>query len=144
MSLENVERTRSMYDAFNRRDWTAFAALIHEEVVVESRLAAMEGAYRGHDGLRRWWDSLLGAFPDYTAELEEVRDLGDMTLGHTRGWGHGAASATPVVDPFWHAIRWRDGKCVWWRNCSTESEALAAMAPSERAPNPDSAATPPH
>jgi hypothetical protein len=25
---------------------------------------------------------------------------GDVTLGHMRGWGHGADSATPLVDPF--------------------------------------------
>lgn len=26
----------------------------------------------------------------------------------------------------WHPVRWRDGKAVWWRNCSTEKEALEA------------------
>jgi hypothetical protein len=49
-----------------------------------------------------------------------------VTLGHIRGWGHGADSATPIVDPFWQPLRWRNGKCVWWRNCSTEEEALEA------------------
>jgi hypothetical protein len=24
-------------------------------------------------------------------------------------------------------MRWRDGKLVWWRNCSTEAEALEAV-----------------
>jgi hypothetical protein len=61
--------------------------------------------------------------PDYAVEVEEMRDLGDVTLARIRGWDHGAASATPVVDPFWQPLRWRDGKCVWWRNCSTEAEA---------------------
>jgi hypothetical protein len=50
--------------------------------------------------LRRWWDDFLGTFPDYTCEVEELRDLGDVTLGHIRGWGRGAASDTPIVDPF--------------------------------------------
>jgi hypothetical protein len=44
-----------------------------------------------------------------------------------RGWGHGAGSATPLVDPFWIPMRWRDGKLVWWRNCATEAEALEAV-----------------
>jgi len=48
MSQENVELTRVMADAFNRRDWDAFRALSDDEIEVESRLVAMEGAYRGH------------------------------------------------------------------------------------------------
>jgi hypothetical protein len=126
MSQGNVELAYRAYDAFNRRDWDSFIALIDEEVEAESRLVVMEGAYHGHEGLRRWWNDFLGAFPDYTAEIEEMRDLGDITLGHIRGWGHSAASDMPLVDPFWQPIRWRDGKCVWWRNCSTEAEALEA------------------
>jgi hypothetical protein len=102
-------------------------ALVDEEVEVESRLVVMEGPYRGHEGLRRWWDDFLGTFPDYTLDIEEVRDLGDVTLSHIRGWGHGSDSATPLVDPSWHPVRWRDGKVVWWRNCSTEAEALKAV-----------------
>ena len=131
MSQENVELVLAMNDAFNRRDWDAFSALTHDEIDVESRLVAMEGAYHGHEGLRRWWDNFLGAFPDYTLEMEELRDLGDVTLVHARGWGHGAGSSTPLVDPFWMPLRWKNAKCVWWRNCSTEAEALKAIGLSE-------------
>jgi len=131
MSQENVDLALRALDAFNRRDWDAIVALVDDEVVIESRLVAMEGGYRGHEGLRRWWDNFLGTFPDYTCEVEALRDLGDVTLGHIRGWGHGAASDTPIVDPFWIPMRWRNGKCVWWRNCSTEAEALEAAGLSE-------------
>jgi SnoaL-like domain len=127
MSRENVELYYRSVDAFNRRDWDAFRSLIDEEVEVESRLVAMEGGYHGHAGLRRWWDDFLGAFPDYTIEVEQLRDLGDVTLSHLRGWGRGADSAAPIIDPSWQPVRWRDGKVVWWRNCSTEAEALEAI-----------------
>jgi hypothetical protein len=40
-------------DAFNRRDWPAFVVLTDDEIQVESRLVAMEGAFGGHEGLRR-------------------------------------------------------------------------------------------
>jgi hypothetical protein len=131
MSQENLELAQAMADAFNERDWDAFSGLAHQEIDVESRLVAMEGAYHGHEGLRRWWDNFLGAFPDYTLETQELRDLGDVTIAHMRGWGHGADSATPLIDPFWMPLRWQDGKCVWWRNCSTEKEALEAAGLSE-------------
>jgi SnoaL-like domain len=126
MSQEHVETALAMSDAFNRRDWDAFVALTHDEIQVESRLVAMEGAFKGHEGLRRWWDNFLGVFPDYKIDIEELRDLGDVTLAHIRGWGHGAGSGAPLIDPFWQPLRWREGKCVWWRNCATEVEALEA------------------
>ena len=128
MSQENIDTYRAMADAFNRRDWDAFVALADDKIEVESRLVVMEGAFRGHEGLRRWWDAFVGTFPDYTVEIGELRDLGeDLSLAHVRGWGHGAGSATPLVDPFWQPFESRDGKCVWWRNCATEEEALAAI-----------------
>ena len=130
MSQENVDRALELIDAFNRRDLDAFMALTHVQIDVESRLVAMEGGYHGQ-GLRRGWESFLGAFRDYDLEVEELRDLGAVTLAHVRGWGHGADSATPLVDFVWIPMRWRDGKLIWWRNCSTEADALAAVELSE-------------
>jgi hypothetical protein len=102
-----------------------------KDVVAESRIAVMEGAYRGHEGTARWWDAFLGTFPDYVVEIEELRDLGEVTLAHVHATAHGAASAAPLLDSFWHPVRWRDGKCVWWRVCETEQEALEAARPAE-------------
>jgi ketosteroid isomerase-like protein len=125
---ENVELTRRAYDAFNNRDWRTFGDLMHPDIEVESRLVAMEGGYRGEEGLRSWRDAITGFLPDYRVEIEEVRDLGDIVLLRSLGTAHGAASATPVHDPFWQVLQWREGKCAWWRNCSTEAEALQAIA----------------
>ena len=68
---------------------------------------------------------------DRALELLDAFNRRDVTLGHMRGLGHGADSATTLVDPFWIPMRWRDGKLVWWRNCSTEAEALEAVGLSE-------------
>ena len=126
MSRENLELARALADAFNRRDWDAFLAMTHEEVEMESRLVAIEGGYHGPAGLRRWWDTFLGVFPDYTVGIEELRDLGDVTIAHVRGSGHAGDSPTPLIDPSWQVITWRDGTCLRWRICSTEKEALEA------------------
>jgi hypothetical protein len=122
-----VELARRAYDALSRHDWPAYISLMDEQVEIHSLLSEVEGGYRGHGGIRRWWDDFLGAFPDYTLDLEEVRDLGDVTLARLCGQAHGAGGDTPIVDPFWHPMQWRDGKCVWWRTCTTEEEALAAI-----------------
>jgi ketosteroid isomerase-like protein len=131
MSEENIELYHRATAAFNRRDWDAFIAFAHPDIEIESRLVAMEGSYHGHEGARRWWDDFLGAFPDYTVEVEEIHDLGDVTLAYVRGGGRSAGTDVPIVDPFWQPMRWIDGKCSWWRNCSTKAEALEAAGLSE-------------
>ena len=127
MPDSNVDLTHRAFDTFNRRDWEAFVELMDADVVAETRLVAMTGGHRGHDGLRRWWDDLLSVVPDYTLNVLEVRDLGEATLSHILGRGHGAASETPVADPIWQPALWRDGKCVWWRLCASEEEGLDAI-----------------
>lgn len=125
---ENVELTRRAYEAFNGRDWKTFGTFMDPDIEVESRLVAMEGGYRGEEGLRDWREAIMRFLPDYTVEIEEIRDLGDIICLRSLGTGHGASSETPVHDPFWHVLEWRDGRCVWWRNCSTEAEANEAIA----------------
>ena len=71
---------------------------------------------------------VLTRMPDYRVEIEDLREVGDLVLVRARGVGHGASSGTPVDDPFWHALEVTHGKCTWWRNCSTEAEALEAIA----------------
>ena len=66
MSRRNLELYRQSVDAFNRRDLEAFLALMDVDVEAVSRLVAIEGGYRGHDGIRRWWGNLLEAIPDFT------------------------------------------------------------------------------
>src|SRR3954465_5134632 len=108
MSQENVELTKQVFDAFNRRDLGAFLALMDADVEAGSRLAAMEGGYHGHDGIRHWWQNLLDAIPDYTLETVEVRELGNLTLTTLRTRGHGADSDTPVEDTVWIVADWCD------------------------------------
>jgi ketosteroid isomerase-like protein len=126
MSLENLELAQRAFDAFNRRDLGAFLALMDADVEAGSRLVAMEGGYHGHDGIRRWWQNLLDAIPDYTLETVEARELGDLTLTTLRTRGHGADSDTPIEDTVWVVVDWRDEKVVRWRVLSVEAEALEA------------------
>jgi ketosteroid isomerase-like protein len=126
MSQENVELLGRAYEAFNRRDLDTMLALTHDDVVVESRLVSIEGGYRGLAGVRRWWTNMFDVLHDYKIEVEEVRDLGDMTLARICARGHGADSATPLIGTIWQAVRWHDGKYIWWRTFQREAEALEA------------------
>jgi hypothetical protein len=98
-----------------------------EEVEADSRLAAVEGGYRGHDGIRRWWKNMFDGFPDFTIELVEVRDLGDLTLGVLRNRGRGAGSDAWFEETVWQLVEWDEGKIVRWSAHRTEAEALEAV-----------------
>ena len=81
MSKENVELQHLLTDAFNRRDVDAYLALTDEDIEAIPRVGGMEGGYHGHDGVRRWWTDLLGAFPDFSVEFHEAHDMGgNLTL----------------------------------------------------------------
>ena len=97
MSQENVELTHRVYDAFRLGDLDTLLALYDPDVEAEPTGGVVFGtSYHGHDGARKFWDELFSAFPDFSAEIVEVRDLGNLVLGVVRFRGHGAGSEVPV------------------------------------------------
>jgi ketosteroid isomerase-like protein len=126
MSEVNVELHYRSIAAVNRRDLEAFLALMDTDVEAVSRIVAVEGGLRGHDGIRHWWNNWFESFPDYTIEVIGMRDLGDVTIATLSAVGHGAGSDLPFEDNVWLASRWRRGKCVWWQVFRAEAEALEA------------------
>jgi ketosteroid isomerase-like protein len=131
MSQENVELVYRTLEAFNRRDLDGYLATAHHAIESRTLLVGMEGGYRGHEGVRRWWRDVLDAFPDFTVKVIDVRDLGDVTLTRMRACGHGAGSVIPFEQTLWVAARWRQQKVIWSRVFATEAEALEAVGLSE-------------
>jgi SnoaL-like domain len=131
MSQENVAAHQCAMEAFNQRDLGGFLALMDDEIEVIAQATGIEGQFRGHNGMLRWWHGLLGVFPDWNVEVLEVRDLGDTTLAVMRAHGHGAGSEMPLELQIWQTAQWRNGRCVWWRSFRTEPEALEAAGLSE-------------
>jgi ketosteroid isomerase-like protein len=126
MSQENLESYRRVVAAWNRGDLDAVLAFVDEDVENISRLFIMEGSYRGHEGVRRWWQNLHDTFPDWHAEVGEVRALGDATLAVLHVRGHGGESGAPVDQTMWHLVHWRNGQIVRVSSHDSEAEALEA------------------
>jgi ketosteroid isomerase-like protein len=133
MSEENVELHRRGYDAWNRRDLDAWLAVADPEIEFVPLNVEMEGGrpYRGLDAARRFWDEFLAVFPDLRVEVDELRDLGEVTVARVRLTGRGAGSDVPVERPVWHIFWWRNKKCVRWQAHASEAEALEAAGLSE-------------
>ncbi|MCD6015080.1 MAG: SnoaL-like domain [Solirubrobacterales bacterium] len=128
MSEENVELLHRAIDAFNRRDLEAFLALCDPDLEFISYLMQVDGGepYHGRDGVRSWWEGLLDVYPDFIAELEDVRDAGDLTIARLRMHGHGVESDAPMEQMLWQVGEWRHGKIIWWCFVPTEAQALEA------------------
>ena len=131
MSQENVERYHRAVDAWNRADLDGILELMSDHVEISTALAGVEGEYRGHDGVRRWWQDIHSVFPDWHTEALTVRALGDATVACLRVTGHGGASGAPVGETMWHVVRWTDGKAVRISRHDLEAEALKAVGLAE-------------
>jgi ketosteroid isomerase-like protein len=129
MSHENVELLRRFNAAFNRRDLDALLALCDPEVEVVSLRMDLEGGhpFQGHDGVRSWYGSLLDVYPDFGSEIEEVRELGEVTIARLRQYGRGRESGAPIELTVWQVAHARNRKIVRWCVVRTEVEALEAL-----------------
>ena len=129
MSQENVDVMRAFYDAVASKDLDAFLALAHPEIEFRSLIAEAEGkTYHGHEGVREWWDAVIGPLEvrPGAEEIEGFRDRGVTRLGLT-----GRIAGVEVSQKMWSAWRVRDGLVIWWMTVRTEREALEAVGLSE-------------
>ena len=109
MSQENVELAQRTAEAINRRDLDAYLAVMDDDVIAAPRVGVVEGDLHGHGGIRRWWENLFDVFPDFTVEIVETRDLGDVLLAAAHVRGRGAGGDAPLEETLWYAARMQDG-----------------------------------
>ena len=131
MSQENVELVYRGFDAWTRHDLDEALAGSDPEVEITPVMGPASTTYRGHEGMRTWATDLFSAFPDFSAEVLEARDLGDFVVGTVRIRGQGAGSDVSSEQTVWYASEWRDGKLLWYRAFESESEAVKAVGARE-------------
>ena len=101
MSRENVEAGQRIADALNDGDVEALLAAMHPDVEFIPMRAPVQGAYRGHDGLREFVADNADNFDVLHVTTEEVHDRGDHVVGigtlRVRGMGSGAEVVVPTA-----------------------------------------------
>ena len=128
MSRENVEIVRRAYSALSSLDADSTLAFCDPEVEFASRITAMEGGtYRGYEGVRRFVARLQEAFEWIDIEPLEVLGDGDRVVVTNRFRACGVGSGAEVEQRFFHAIKLRDGKAIWWSFFDSKGEALEAV-----------------
>jgi p-hydroxybenzoate 3-monooxygenase len=133
MSQENAEVRALMEAAFralNADDLDGFLALVDEDVGFTSMVAEAEGTtFRGHDGVRAWWETVRGAFEDVRWELLDIQGSSERAVTNFRMTGR--LGGVPVAQTMWQAATARDGRATWWGLFRTEAEAFEAVGLSE-------------
>lgn len=95
MPQEHMDVVRRNLEAWHEGDLDAWLGTAHPEVEWVSEIARRvedpERVYRGHAGLRRYWEDWHSVW-DVTIAVEEMRDLGEtvIAIGRVRALGEGS------------------------------------------------------
>ena len=131
MSQENVEVAKAALAAVSRGDLDAFLALVDPEVRFNSLITeADEAIYRGHDGVRRWFETVTQTFGEFRTDPEVIRDAGDNGV-LAKLVLRGTAQGGKVSQIVWQTVAFRDGRVSGWTIHRNEAEALKAAGLSE-------------
>jgi ketosteroid isomerase-like protein len=126
MSAENVELGRRLVQAFNEGDVEAVLAAMHPDVEFIPMRAPVEGAYRGHGGLRTFFADNAESFDVFHVDEDEVRDHGNCVVGigtlRVRGKGSGAE----VIVPTAVVLTFAQGKVIRFEEFGEREKALEA------------------
>ena len=133
MSQANVENLRQAYEAFNSGDIGRILAFAHPdfEAVVPPELSAEPDTYRGHDGIRRYFQSFQDAMDEIRFQPERFWDVGESVLAVVRVTAKGRRTAIPVEQRIAQVWTIRDGKGIRVRTYASPSEALEAVGLAE-------------
>ena len=128
VAQDNVELMRAGLEAYERGGVEALLDYIHPdfEVTTPASLTLEPDTYRGHDGVRRYFDSFYDAMDRVRFVPEEFIAVGDRVVIPLQVIARGRETgieATQRVFQVWSA---RDGKAIGVEVFPTREEALEA------------------
>ncbi len=129
MSLENQGIVRHVVDVFNTGDIATILALTHDdfELAVPPGLSTEPDTYRGHDGMRRYWESFQDAMDEIHIHLERLDDAGESVVVTMRLSAKGRSTGIAVAQRLAGVWTIRDGKVIRIRTFTSLREARAAV-----------------
>ena len=113
MGAEAEPSVRALADAINRRDVDAAVAVCDPEIEFLSVLAVSGKAYRGHDGIRQYFEDIASAWKEWRVEVHRVMPRADgrvvieMTMHMT-----GKESGAPLSERTAHIWTLRGSKLL--------------------------------
>ena len=129
MSQENVERLRAGYAAWNRADLTGFLEFASTNVIFYTSgiFPSHDSVYRGHDGIRKFWETFHDAWERLDITVSRFEDLGnDQVLALINFEAVGRGSGVEVRRKFAHLLTFDEGLVIEVRAYADWDAALEA------------------
>jgi ketosteroid isomerase-like protein len=130
---QNVDRLRSMQEAFNRRDFDEALRYVHQAVVLYPGLTELdvESSYHGRAAMKRFFETITETWESYVIETEETLEAPDGRIAVVERWRargrQGIELDLQLVDVF----TFRDGVIVRIEGFRDKTQALEAAGFSE-------------
>ena len=126
-----MEGVRDAWAAISANDLERFLQRIDPEVEFTSLVAEADAVtYYGYEGVRKWWNSIREAFPEFWADTIDLREVGDQLLAEIRLCG--TVDGTRLEQTIWQVLTVKHRLVVRWTIHRTEEEALKEISQAER------------
>jgi ketosteroid isomerase-like protein len=128
VSRESVETVKAGFEALERGGVEELLTFIHPEfeVTTPPGLAVEPDTYRGHDGLRRYFDSFYEAMDEIRFIPEEFIEVGERVVVPVRLLARGKETGIEVEQRIVQVWSLRDEKAIRVDVFSTLEEAMEA------------------
>jgi ketosteroid isomerase-like protein len=133
MSLRNVELVRRGFEAFNSGDIDRILAFTGADLEIEvpPGLSAEPDTYRGHEGVRRYFQSFDDAMDEVRFRADQFWHAGDTVVVDARVTARGKQTAIPVEQRAAQVWTIRGGGVTRIRAFALLSEALETVGLTE-------------
>jgi ketosteroid isomerase-like protein len=120
---------RRAVDAFMERDLDGILAVADPGIELRSLLTEPERPlYHGHEGVRDWFDAVIGVFPDWRPQPRPAsQDEEGVVVIPLDVTATGAGSGVPIDQTYWLGARVQAGKITFFGFFRTEADALEAV-----------------
>ena len=128
MASENIEIVKAGFDAFNSGGIEGILPTIHPdfEATTPPELASEPDTYRGHDGVRRWFDSFYEVMDDIRWDAHSFSESGDRVIVEFTLRARGKTTGLDFGQDAVMVWRVREGKAIGLELYTTLEEARAA------------------
>ena len=129
MSSQNVELVRGGFDALSEGGVEALLPFIHPEfeVTTDASLTAEPDTYRGHEGVRRYFDSFYEVMDQIRWEPHSYHEICGFVAVPFTLHARGKSTRLEVAQEAVQVWELRDGKAVTMQLFATLEEARAAL-----------------
>ncbi len=126
--IPNLEVVRRVNAAFNAGDIEGTLRFIHPEfeTTVPADFSAEPDTYRGHEGMRRYFDSFHDAMNEIRFTQTEMREVGPLVVAAVTLTAVGRTTGIPVEQRLAQIWVVGDGRVLEVRSYPSFDEALAA------------------